>query len=382
MLSGCVAVFDKLPHKKWGFIDKTGKMVIEAKFDDVSRDQYGGSTLHHKPFRNFSEGLCAVRVKDKWGYIDKTGDFVIKPIYDNAGTFSEGLACVRSGTKYGYIDKNGKEIIPIELDFNRETNGLSNNNPDWDFTQNLIEPLEFSEGLAVCANQGKTGYIDKSGKFAIEPIYSMAEPFHQGIAAVITIDYKPGDAKTFIDKSGKIIINANQNCYDYNDNFFVKGNGKFDASRRLSYLTKDNKTFGEYQDARIFSEGLAAVAPDFSVAKPGGGAYGYVDKTGKMVIAPQFEISGNNLAGNFVDGKAIVSKVTEDGPQSLGIIDKSGRVLVPFEYKHISSCRDGMFRAFQNDKCVYLDENGNQKLTIQSAWGNSFSEGLAAVMEP
>ncbi len=42
LLSGCAAIFDKLPHKKWGFIDKNGTMVIPAQFDDVLRDQYGG----------------------------------------------------------------------------------------------------------------------------------------------------------------------------------------------------------------------------------------------------------------------------------------------------------------------------------------------------
>jgi len=45
---------------------------------------------------------------EKWGYIDKTGKIVFEPQFDNAGYFSEGLAGVRIGKKYGYIDKTGK----------------------------------------------------------------------------------------------------------------------------------------------------------------------------------------------------------------------------------------------------------------------------------
>ena len=67
----------------------------------------------------FSEGLAAVKIHDnddeKWGYIDKTGKIVIQPQFSQAGTFSEGLATVliENGTKKNYvmIDKTGKIVI-------------------------------------------------------------------------------------------------------------------------------------------------------------------------------------------------------------------------------------------------------------------------------
>ena len=55
---------------KWGYIDKSGKIVIEPQFDDAS---------------SFSEGLAAVCLGDycplrgKWGYIDKSGEYVWEP---------------------------------------------------------------------------------------------------------------------------------------------------------------------------------------------------------------------------------------------------------------------------------------------------------------
>ena len=64
----------------------------------------------------FSEGLSAVMFDtEKWGYIDKTGKIVIQPQFSQAGTFSEGLATVliENGTKKNYvmIDKTGKIVI-------------------------------------------------------------------------------------------------------------------------------------------------------------------------------------------------------------------------------------------------------------------------------
>ena len=64
----------------------------------------------------------AVRIGDeasgKYGYIDKTGKVVISPQFDNAHWFQEGLAKVAIGGtrpgcsdgKWGYIDRNGNYI--------------------------------------------------------------------------------------------------------------------------------------------------------------------------------------------------------------------------------------------------------------------------------
>ena len=84
-----------------GYIDKTGKIVIEPKFSRAS---------------NFFEGFAAVAtfgghdpalgvLFDGWGYIDKTGEVVIPAEYRDARSFSEGLAPVKVGDKWGYISR-------------------------------------------------------------------------------------------------------------------------------------------------------------------------------------------------------------------------------------------------------------------------------------
>lgn len=390
-LSGCKSMFEAMPHKKWGFIDKTGKMVIEPQFDDVLRDQYGGCFPYtHRLFKNFSEGLCAVRVGNKWGYIDKTGNFVIAAKYDNAGTFSEGLGCVRLGAKCGYVDKTGKLVLPLQFDAYEQSNSARSDNPDWDFTSSLVEKFGFSEGLAVSRKNGKEGYIDRSGKFVIEPTFLSASPFYGGVAKVESADaVRHYPSSTFIDKTGKPIIDTQEHCIDFSDKIFLATNGKFDATRKLYYLNSKGERLckEEFVDARIFSEGLAAAAVKWADGPLGelDTAYGYIDQTGAFVTPQKFQISGNNLAGNFHSGRAIVSKTESDlmgnNHVTCGIIDRKGNWVLKPKYDHISAYCDGLARAFSENGTVYLDMNGNEVVKTKSPWGNSFSEGLAAVME-
>jgi hypothetical protein len=86
---------------KWGYIDKTGKYVINAQFEDANR---------------FSDGLAPVKLGGKYGYIDKTGKYVISAQFDFAGLFSDGIAPVELGGKWGFIDKTGKYLISPQFD--------------------------------------------------------------------------------------------------------------------------------------------------------------------------------------------------------------------------------------------------------------------------
>src|SRR4051812_14853451 len=82
---------------KWGYIDVSGKIVIEPRFAWAEE---------------FSEGLAAFENEDgKHGYIDETGKVVIEPVFDNWTEFSEGLAAVSVNFEWGYIDKTGKWVI-------------------------------------------------------------------------------------------------------------------------------------------------------------------------------------------------------------------------------------------------------------------------------
>ena len=66
----------------WGFIDKTGKVVVELIYTDA---------------RDFADnGLAAIRVGEvynnnvKWGFVNTKGEIVIEPQYLSTWDFSQG----------------------------------------------------------------------------------------------------------------------------------------------------------------------------------------------------------------------------------------------------------------------------------------------------
>jgi len=188
-------VIEQTALAKKGFIDKKGKFAIElGQFCFFANDE----DLEAKPF---SEGLCAIKAGG-CGFIDKTGKMIIQPQpqFYKVKNFSEGLAPVkvggtvtesiiiegyktpvRSGGSWSYIDRTGKVVIQSE-------------DSSW------IPPLP-SEGLLAVKIGTRIGYCDYSGKLAIEPQFDWGGNFSEGFSAVL-IDKKYG----FIDKKGKMVI--------------------------------------------------------------------------------------------------------------------------------------------------------------------------------
>ncbi len=224
---------------KYGFIDKTGKIVIDAQFDGDSR---------------FKEGLASVRIGDKKGFIDKTGKMVFEHQNYTFG-FSEGLACVwekvdESNRKYGYINKAGEVVIE----------------PQFDLAQ------DFTEGLACVRIGDKEGFIDKTGKIVIEPQYKRAFNFVDGLAAV-EVDGKYG----YINKAGEMVIEPK---YDFTREF-SEGLAKVEIEGKDGFIDKTGKIVIEakYDGADDFSGGVAPVWVDKKM--------GFINKTGEMVVEPR-----------------------------------------------------------------------------------------------
>lgn len=94
-------------NNKIGLINKNGKEIVEAKFENV--------------ILNNSENLIAVKYNGLWGFIDKKGEFKIIPQFKNTSGFKDGLAFVKDEHYEGYIDKYGKYV------WKQAISGVSNN---------------------------------------------------------------------------------------------------------------------------------------------------------------------------------------------------------------------------------------------------------------
>jgi hypothetical protein len=184
----------------WGFVDKSGKQVINSQFDAVG---------------NFHDGKCAVKNKDgKWGYIDKSGKIVINNQFDSANEFKDGKAVVQLDDKVGVIDEDGKYIINPQFKsaYADGDKYLINQDDKWGWCDDkgkfIINPqfddASFFGGskLASIKSSDKYGFIDSEGKIMINPQFDNAFPFMNNVAIV-----KSGDKYGLIDKEGKYKVN-------------------------------------------------------------------------------------------------------------------------------------------------------------------------------
>ena len=100
-----LVVTKKLDHSEnWHYIDVKGNTKLKS---------------HCYRADSFSEGYAAVIPEEgaHWGYIDKTGEIVIPPQYDAASMFENGLATVHIGGatgKWVVIDTKGNIVRETE----------------------------------------------------------------------------------------------------------------------------------------------------------------------------------------------------------------------------------------------------------------------------
>ena len=199
---------------KFGFMDRRGNIIIEAKYEEASqpydypvmvavklngkwgyviikpvdalKDKKTGNPEYfadeivppkYEEAAPHTVFLAPVKLNGKWGYIDKTGKEVTSFKYDFAGNLTPGswLAVVGVGEeevrKYGYIDKTGVEVIPPQYE------------KAWQF-----EFFSDKISRAGVRLNGLWGFIDAQGTAVIPLKYTKIEPFSNGLAQVTLND--------------------------------------------------------------------------------------------------------------------------------------------------------------------------------------------------
>jgi hypothetical protein len=111
------------------------------------------------------------------------------------------------------------------------------------------------------------------------------------------------------------------------EKWITRCGGPFQLCGYVERGTEAERIPQRFEVAKPFSEGFAAVRID--------GRYGYIDTTGRVVIAPQYEAAGP-FTGNFAE-------VRVDGRS--GAIDRTGRFVVPAEFDRLVPFTGGAFVA-------------------------------------
>ena len=350
---GLAAVSDSETHL-YGFIDKMGNEVIPCQYNYI--------------YQGFKDGIAVVsKSGDDRTLIDKKCKEIASFNYP-CGEFQDGLMPFMVETddydyKEGYLDVTGKVVIPADFEM-RMCNGPF--------------PSYFSEGL--CGRYDyetqKSFFIDKTGNKVFE-CEGEAEDFSEGLAAVSRCTLDNDDFVCcigFVDKTGSEVIPfifkhvgyfVDGLCWAETENScgFINREGKFELTGDYKTLVLDEGIeCGNYPLCPTFSEGLAWVCNK-------DGKFGYIDKTGKVVIPFRYEAAYDDGAElfyqqpcyNFHDGLARIWDKTTD---KYGYIDHEGNEVFPCLFDTADDMSEGLAVVMLDGKYGFIDAKGNCTLDL------------------
>ncbi|HMC99552.1 MAG TPA: WG repeat-containing protein, partial [Ferruginibacter sp.] len=318
----CIA---KGTDNKYYFLDQTGKRIYEKGY-------YAAV--------NFSEGICALQeTGSASSYLADKSFVKIKNLTTAfKGPYSEGIA--QTGNGYGtglvYIDKSGNNVFTLTAAEGGECkdgriwiqdaykNYYYVDKSGHQIGEDMWPGIRlYSDGLSAVYKDNKWGFIDKDGKYVIQPKYEEASSFFNGSAivkdngkymlinkkaqqvgtATFTGAAEPGIGGFPVAKGIKVgLVDGNGNTvidFKY-DNVLPLKEGRTWAFKNGKCALVDDKgkelTGFIYTTGAEFKNGYALVSA--------GGKAGLVDKNGKLVLATEYNSIGSVYKGMVMAMKA------------------------------------------------------------------------------
>ncbi|MFN4285760.1 MAG: WG repeat-containing protein [Lacibacter sp.] len=316
-----------------GVIDTQGKFVIEPVYHDIEHlndtiiklidgnkhitlAYTNGKQLSNRLFNRvgtLSEGWINVAVLDsamgfeKWGFISPYTGKEIDFRYSMAGYFSEGLALVEvDGSKWGFIDTNGKQVIPAQYD----------------------DVGIFYRGMApVKIKENNWGFVNRSNVIAVIP--NLVEKISlRPQQPVYLFQDAENSLYGFVNNDGDVVV-----APQYEEaEIFSEGRALVKSDDKAGFIDTTGKTVValQYDDARSFNNGFAAVTPD-------GEKWFFIDKNGKQLGKLVFE-----EVEDF--NEAQLASVKQNG--KWGILKSDGTLLLPCVYDLITTVTREPFVTF------------------------------------
>ncbi len=260
---------------RYGMIDQRGRVAIEPRFEGLLR---------------FRESVAAAMLDGKVGFLDKTGDWSIPPRFAVARSFHDSLAAVQffdedgQGGAWGYINRRGDTVW-------RDESGT------------VTELGDFNEGAAAFRVEGpdgasQWGYFDRRFAVTIEPRFSRARDFTNGVASVEVL----GEGWGFLNRAGDWEVTPQ---FDDADDFdtrlaMIRHQGLY------GYIDRQGRTgiYPQFRDAEPFQFGVARVAREDSFA--------YIGPTAFVFWDPLLREPGGLLHRGLVDkntvGRGLIDK--------------------------------------------------------------------------
>lgn len=319
----------------------------------------------------FYEGFAAVKKNGKWGYIDKTGTVIVDFIYDDAGNFSEGFAIVgtREVSEYGDIISN-LGIIDTNGNYTATSCTKSagiNFQPEDNF---IGEDIVFHNGFVAVNDTMGHGHggalLNKNGNYVSLPNMEYGvryvSPVNEGYVVACDWEYKvlfeitaQGNCNEVYRLYGDVtdIVGMNQGYLlarnyidDETTGYYTSGYGFYNLSSQQWHIDPQYhwvSILDIYGTNEVFGDlGLAMVMKD--------DVMGAVNKTGETVIPFIYE-------GLMRDTYGMIPYKTNG---LWGYLDSNGDVAIPAQYDMVSFFGDnGLSVVLQQGVASIVDTKGS-----------------------
>ncbi len=278
------------------------------------------------PSRAFDKDDPSIRwvQRDKlWGLARADGSWLIEPKFEQADSLSDGLARVTLNGKVGFIDRSGN--FAIEPVFDKSGSFMSDLGRTW------------------AERDGVVGVIDKTGAWVFRTSYQQvhfAISFHSNNYSVFGWDFKKNDRWGFLDLDGRVVLDADfdqpiQHCAD----------GRMEAfkNRDSFYFNPDGSPL-QPPDGRLLNASCGAVPP---YTLKIGDKFGLVDAHSNPLTPVYFDAltwAGSDVKNVKIDGK-------------WGRIGLDGRWLLEPKFDYLTSSVD-IFVASIDGKRGFMRSDG------------------------
>lgn len=352
---------------KWGLghvwpahITKDGK--LQAIGEGVVAGRYSEGMAFYQPGK-----------RSGFGFKDTTGKEAIPQEYEDAGDFSEGLAPVAMkvdvndpaqtkewtrATKHVLAIRDAQSWGPKrgELD---DADAVGHGEAKT-FTFMVTAPKTVGKCNFQCQMfQGDSGFGAFSTMVTVKIVAELTN------APVAIESPKPADGSAALKPAAPAVSSAKPNAP-------VQVNGATFVSQNVP----DAMTTGQTYKVSVTMKNTGP-----KVVK-----WGFIDKTNAKVIQPQFG-KARSFSGGLA-AAAISEEQTSVGPGGKpavvtvlrwGCIDKTGKIVVQPQYDFVGPLSEGMIRIVAKGKHGYIDATGKMIIEPKFDYAWDFSKGLARV---
>jgi len=343
-------------NKKYGVVDKAGNVVIPIIYDYVSIEENGTIKVYVYGEKGETQGLYSWEGKEilpaiykyiwpqedgslnvemeillesgesqtKCGLLDPQGKELLPMIYDSIDGLSEGRRRVYLNGKAGYMDENFQVVIPFRYDY----------------------ALPFEQGLAQVGRGALYGVIDPAGNEILPCAYNEICIYEGGLI-VAGLYSASGAHYGLFDREGKEILPME---YDEIRNIEVIFDSDFGEYFVVVKYTETERRCGVVdrqgnEKVPMIYDYITRPAEDCWIVFQGE-KMGALDGNFQMMIP----LTADYESMYYHDGAFEVRR-----NEKWGVIDRSGKVLIPLIY-------DGLRSNWQGEETLFckVEKDGKQ----------------------